>query len=253
MTQITRLQAALRPHLPWHGARLTFLALFLVALFRVETVNLDKRSSVFANRAKPESSYKRLMRFLREFPVDFDDMARAMVSWSQIPQPWTSRPCFPLSKPEASTSNLPTSARQNASVNSSLSSPWASVGPCSPDSGTISMIRLPSNLMDAGPRVCSATAVTFFAVPAVTCLYGLPSSTRRFNFCPRTEPHSPNPPHTVHPPQAAENLKTPTRGGIALTHESVLGTAIVGHGEAPQDTGLGFLVGRMVVVPTLGN
>ena len=89
MTQINRLQAALRAHLPWHGARLTFVALFLVALFRVETVNLDKLSSVFANRAKPESSYKRLTRFLREFPVDFDDIARAMVSWSQIPQPWT--------------------------------------------------------------------------------------------------------------------------------------------------------------------
>lgn len=60
MTQINPLQSALRTHQPWHGARLTFLALFLVALFRVETVNLDKLSSVFANRAKPESSYKRL-------------------------------------------------------------------------------------------------------------------------------------------------------------------------------------------------
>jgi len=89
MSQINGLQAALRTHLPWHGARLTFLALFLVALFRVETVNLDKLSSVFANRAKPESNYKRLTRFLRAFPVDFDDIARAIVSWSQIPQPWT--------------------------------------------------------------------------------------------------------------------------------------------------------------------
>ncbi|QQE67159.1 transposase [Leptolyngbya sp. BL0902] len=43
---------------------MTFLALFLVALFRVETVNLDKLSSVFANQAKPESSYKRLTQFL---------------------------------------------------------------------------------------------------------------------------------------------------------------------------------------------
>jgi hypothetical protein len=41
MNEITRIQAALRPHLPWHGARLTFVALFLVAVFRVETVNLE--------------------------------------------------------------------------------------------------------------------------------------------------------------------------------------------------------------------
>ncbi|NJM00704.1 MAG: IS4 family transposase, partial [Synechococcaceae cyanobacterium SM2_3_2] len=38
MNEIIRIQAALRSHLPWHGARLTFLALLLVALFRVETV-----------------------------------------------------------------------------------------------------------------------------------------------------------------------------------------------------------------------
>lgn len=66
MTQINRLQAALRTYLPWHGARLTFLALFLVALFRVETVNLDKLSSVFANWAKPESSCK--SRLLKPWP-----------------------------------------------------------------------------------------------------------------------------------------------------------------------------------------
>lgn len=89
MNEISRIQAALRPHLPWHGARLTFLALFLVALFRVETVNLDKLSSVFANRAQSTSSYKRLSRFFREFAIDFDTIARAVVGWSEIPQPWT--------------------------------------------------------------------------------------------------------------------------------------------------------------------
>ena len=89
MNEISRIQSALRPHLPWHGARLTFLALFLVALFRVESVNLDKLSSVFANRAQSASSYKRLTRFFRGFAVDFDAIARAVVGWSQIPQPWT--------------------------------------------------------------------------------------------------------------------------------------------------------------------
>jgi len=51
MNEINRIQAALRPHLPWHGARLKFLALFLVAIFRVGTVNLDKLATVFASRA----------------------------------------------------------------------------------------------------------------------------------------------------------------------------------------------------------
>lgn len=89
MNEINRIQAALRPHLPWHGARLRFLALFLVALFRIETVNLDKLASVFANQAQSASSYKRLIRFFRDFAIDFDVIARAVVSWSQLPEPWT--------------------------------------------------------------------------------------------------------------------------------------------------------------------
>ncbi|MGD1927310.1 MAG: IS4 family transposase [Leptolyngbyaceae cyanobacterium] len=89
MNEITRIQTALRPHLSWHGARLTFLALFLVALFRVETVNLDKLASVFANRAQSASNHKRLTRFFRKFVIDFDEIAQAVVSWSQIPPPWT--------------------------------------------------------------------------------------------------------------------------------------------------------------------
>jgi len=89
MNEINRIQAALRPHLPWHGARLSFLALFLVALFRAKTVNLDKLANVFASRAKSDSNYKRLQRFLRSFHVDCDDIARAVVGLSQIPEPWT--------------------------------------------------------------------------------------------------------------------------------------------------------------------
>ena len=89
MNEINRITSVLRPHLNWHGARLNFLALFLVALFRVETVNLDKMASVFANRAQSASNYKRLQRFFRHFAIDSDEIARLVVNWSQIPQPWT--------------------------------------------------------------------------------------------------------------------------------------------------------------------
>ncbi|MCY7390571.1 MAG: IS4 family transposase, partial [Leptolyngbyaceae cyanobacterium CAN_BIN12] len=37
MQQITLIRKTLQPHLGWHGARVTFLALFLMALFRVKT------------------------------------------------------------------------------------------------------------------------------------------------------------------------------------------------------------------------
>jgi hypothetical protein len=88
MKEIRRIQGALRPHLPWHGARLAFLALFLVALFRVQTVNLEKLASVFANQVQSESNHKRLTRFFRKFDMDLDTIARAVASWSMVPQPW---------------------------------------------------------------------------------------------------------------------------------------------------------------------
>jgi hypothetical protein len=35
MAQINEIRAQLRPHMGWHGARLSFVALFLVALFGI--------------------------------------------------------------------------------------------------------------------------------------------------------------------------------------------------------------------------
>ena len=44
MNQVNLLRSTLKQHLPWHGARLNFLALFLIALIRVRTVNLTSIS-----------------------------------------------------------------------------------------------------------------------------------------------------------------------------------------------------------------
>jgi hypothetical protein len=88
MNEITRLHDILQQQLPWHGARIKFLSLFLIALFRVRTVNLSELSLAFAGRAKPTSSYKRLQRFLREFELDYHHWAQFILSLMAIPQPW---------------------------------------------------------------------------------------------------------------------------------------------------------------------
>ena len=56
MNNINLLRQTLKPHLKWHGARLSFLALFLIALFRVKTVNLAELSTGFMGKAKTESN-----------------------------------------------------------------------------------------------------------------------------------------------------------------------------------------------------
>ena len=56
MNHVNALRQTLKPHLQWHGARLSFLALFLIALFRVKTVNLAQLSAGFMGNAKTESN-----------------------------------------------------------------------------------------------------------------------------------------------------------------------------------------------------
>lgn len=89
MNQITQLRQILQPHLAWHGARLSFVALFLIALFRVKTVNLHELATAFSGNVQIDSHYKRLQRFFSEFDLDYPAIARMVVRLMKIPQPWT--------------------------------------------------------------------------------------------------------------------------------------------------------------------
>ena len=55
MNQVTLLRQTLQPHLQWHGARLSFVALFLIALFRVKTVNFMELATGFRGKATQEA------------------------------------------------------------------------------------------------------------------------------------------------------------------------------------------------------
>lgn len=88
MKEINKLRAALSCHLSWHGARISFLALFLFAVFRTRTVNLAELAGAFRSRAKVASNEKRLKRFFSKFEVDEDEIARVVVGLARIPEPW---------------------------------------------------------------------------------------------------------------------------------------------------------------------
>jgi hypothetical protein len=89
MNQVTLLRDALRPHLAWHGARLSFVAAFLIALLRVKTVNFSELATAFSGKAQTDSHYKRLQRFFRRYELDYAEMAQAVVALMAIPEPWT--------------------------------------------------------------------------------------------------------------------------------------------------------------------
>ena len=76
---VHELKAVLAEHLPWHGARIGFLAQFLLALFKVRSVNLAELATGFGGQAQVDSHYKRLQRFFRSFEIDLDHLARLLV------------------------------------------------------------------------------------------------------------------------------------------------------------------------------
>ena len=88
MFELSTLREKLQPHLGWHGARTLFVAAFLIALFRVKTVNLSELATAFPGLAKPESQYKRQQRFFRAFEMDYAVIAQLVVAWMAIPEPW---------------------------------------------------------------------------------------------------------------------------------------------------------------------
>jgi hypothetical protein len=88
MADIRPLERTLAENIDWHKARINFLAKFLMALIQVRSVNLSEIASVFPGRAKEESHYKRIQRFLRFFEISYALIAVLIVSLMGVPRPW---------------------------------------------------------------------------------------------------------------------------------------------------------------------
>ena len=60
-------------------ARSQVLSFLIIALCKVQTVNLFKLANVFNSKAKPASSMRRIQRFLKDVHFDFDKLAMFIV------------------------------------------------------------------------------------------------------------------------------------------------------------------------------
>jgi hypothetical protein len=88
MADMRLLERTLSENVAWNKARINFLARFIVALIEVRTVNLSEIANVFMGRAKRESHYKRVQRFLRFFELPYPQVARFVVRLLGVPAPW---------------------------------------------------------------------------------------------------------------------------------------------------------------------
>lgn len=88
MRDIRSLEPTLSENLPWHRARIKFVAAFVVALVTVKNVNLVEIACAFAGKAKQESQYKKLQRFFRFFELPYAEIAECVVKLLGVPGPW---------------------------------------------------------------------------------------------------------------------------------------------------------------------
>lgn len=86
---IRSIEQTLIENLPWNKARIKFVTRFLLALYTVQTVNLSKLATVFFGRAKEESNYKKLQRFLRNFELPYAELSLFVVKLLGIEGPYT--------------------------------------------------------------------------------------------------------------------------------------------------------------------
>jgi hypothetical protein len=88
MTESLLLEQTLAENLSWNRARIKFLSNFVLALFAARTVNLAQVAVFFGGRAKVESNYKRIKRFLRFFEISESELARLVVRWMRLTPPF---------------------------------------------------------------------------------------------------------------------------------------------------------------------
>lgn len=80
MRLINELTKSLNGFLNWDKRRMDCFIKMIVALMMVQTVNLKKLSCALFSEAKVDSSYRRLQRFFSNFRMDFNGVAKLIVS-----------------------------------------------------------------------------------------------------------------------------------------------------------------------------
>lgn len=76
MHEAESLEKMLKKHIVMNAARIKFVAGFIIAVLKVETVNLKKIAIAFPGNADKDSKYKRIQRFFGKFPLDLNMIAK---------------------------------------------------------------------------------------------------------------------------------------------------------------------------------
>ena len=81
-TKSNELDSVLKIHFKgsMNAARICFISYFIIALCKVQTVTFEKLANAFESRADPKSSLRRIQRFIAQYALDSDKIARLIFS-----------------------------------------------------------------------------------------------------------------------------------------------------------------------------
>jgi len=84
MEDVSSLAKELKAHLPWHQARVIFLAQFILGLMRGRSCNLYRVAEEFQSKAQAESSYRRIKRFFAGYTYCYEQLGMLILHWLNL-------------------------------------------------------------------------------------------------------------------------------------------------------------------------
>ena len=84
MEDVSSLAKELKAHLPWHQARIVFIAQFVLALIRGRSCNLYRVAEEFQTTSQSESSYRRIKRFFAGYTYCHEQLGKLILHWLNL-------------------------------------------------------------------------------------------------------------------------------------------------------------------------
>ena len=81
MQPIDELTTTLNLYFQWNKARMDCFVGMLIGLLKLRTINLTELAMGFPSTVKLESRYRRIQRFISDYPLNFDGVAHFIMMW----------------------------------------------------------------------------------------------------------------------------------------------------------------------------
>ena len=81
MQEVNSLANKLKEYLPWHQARITFMAQFMLSLLQARSVNLCRVAEHFDTASLTDSSYRRIKRFFQWEGLFLQQLSQLVLHW----------------------------------------------------------------------------------------------------------------------------------------------------------------------------